>query len=790
MSMSRTPLSIDQYKLQECLGRSEMIETWKALDTQTQRQVIIKTYKGNRRDLPSQFLQTAQTIASLQHPNIVHIDTIRTFNPVPADSTIGYLVTEFVEGPTLAAYLARTSGVKKFPSAEHIVHLFSSLCSAIDYAHQHNVIHRNIKPSNILLKPAVTQNQLSEPMLTDFRITGLSNASTTTPAPGIPWPGTPLYLSPEQAKGYIGNELSDIYALGIILYEVCTGVPPFQGENPISIIVQHIDALPPSPVLMNPMISPALAEVILRSIAKDPAARYPNALAMANALADAFNLLLPENLIMPDYLTDQMSQPTYYKQRQTHSLQHQLPASTALPLTSQPSLPALAAIPQSTPAMSNTPETPVTYRSGSSGVIATPSVSDMATRMASPSPALSPISPVQFPLTPLPPAPKRRKRGLIVALIAAVIVMLAGSGLGAFLFLNHAPPTTATIPLVGYAYFVSSGQVKENSTQGINDQMLIELHNVPQPVTAKSYYAWLLSDKSQVDGTATLLGKLLIKGGTANFLYQGDAHHSNLLSSNSRFLVTQEDANVTPTNPTPERNAWIYYAELPQKANSTDPNHLSMLDHLRDLLSQDPRLQDVHLAGSLDMWLYRNTAKILEWSGSARDHWNGQDQELTLMRNQFVRILDYLDGVSAVNTDIPAGINPILVNTTQGSISLLGQSSFLQLIGGHLSSIVQSPGITPNRSKLAKQINAAINNVRSWLEQVYQYVKQLIVMPPQQLLHAPSSLTILNNLVNDALAAYVGQINPSTNQIQEGVVQIHDNLQRLAVLDIAAYAPH
>ncbi len=787
--MSGTPQRIDQYTLQECLGHSDMAETWKALDTQTRRQVVIKIYKRNQFDVPSQFLQAAQAIASLQHPNIVHIDAIQTSRTPQADDSIGYVVTEFIEGPTLAEYLARTSAVKKFPPAETIVHLFASLSSAIDYAHQHNVIHRDIKPSNILLNPGSTQDRLGEPMLTDFRITGLSNVSSTTPAPRVPWPGTALYLSPEQAKDYIGNELSDIYALGIILYEVCTGVPPFQGESSIAIRSQHINALPPSPVLINPMIPPVLAEVILHSIAKDPTLRYSSALSMANALADAFNLPLPENLTLPDYLTDQMSEPTIYKPLQTYSLLYSPPSSPATPVMQSSSpLPAVAATPQSVTPLSNTPGTPRTPITGGvniSEVMAAQSISDPPNRVASPvtSPAL-PLS-LPLPLTPTPPVQKRGRKGLIITLIAIVILVLAGSGLGTFLLRNHSAPTIVSNPIVGYAYFVSSGQVNENSTQGINDELLIELHNVPNLAPGRSYYAWLLSDASQVDETAIFLGKLTVKGGNVTFNYPGDAHHTNLLATSSRFLVTQEDANIAPTNPSPDRSAWIYYAELPQKANLTDPNHSSLLDHLRDLLYQDPTLQGLNLNGGLDIWLYRNSEKILEWSGSARDYYK-HTNAIALMRDQFVRILDYLDGVSAVQADVPPDLPAVLANRTQSSIGLLGQGSFLQLIGGHLAGIVQSPGITSDRSKIADQINVAINNVRGWLEQVYTDVKQLITMSDQQLLQ-PATLIILDNMVNNALSAYIGYLDPSTNQVQEGVVQIHDSIQRLATLDITAY---
>ncbi|HZU03060.1 MAG TPA: serine/threonine-protein kinase, partial [Ktedonobacteraceae bacterium] len=135
---------------------------------------------------------------------------------------------------------------------------------------------------------------MGEPILTDFGIAKLLGVPAVTLIGS--WLGTPYYASPEQARGDPGNERSDIYSLGVILYEVCTGSLPFQGDTPTSVLMQHVNATPTLPNAINPNIPPALTIVIMRSLAKDPASRFPTASALAIALAEALNRPVPEGL--------------------------------------------------------------------------------------------------------------------------------------------------------------------------------------------------------------------------------------------------------------------------------------------------------------------------------------------------------------------------------------------------------------------------------------------------------------------------------------------------------------
>src|SRR5438045_782111 len=270
--MSTGQRRIGKYELHQLLGRGGMAEVWKAFDPNLQRYVAIKILHADLQsdgDFIKRFEREARVIASLRHPHIVQVHDFQLADSTESGNTRAYMVMKYIEGPTLTEYMRRTSRAGNFPPTVDLIHLFTSVAAAIDYAHQHGMIHRDIKPSNIMLdKGARSRYSIGEPVLTDFGIVKLMGASTGTLSGW--WIGTPAYISPEQAQGHPGNERSDIYSLGVILYETCAGVRPFQGDSPVSIIVQHINSTPKPPQLINPHISPALSDVILQSLAKDP----------------------------------------------------------------------------------------------------------------------------------------------------------------------------------------------------------------------------------------------------------------------------------------------------------------------------------------------------------------------------------------------------------------------------------------------------------------------------------------------------------------------------------------
>jgi eukaryotic-like serine/threonine-protein kinase len=379
----------------------------------------------------------------------------------------------------------------------------------------------------------------------------------------------------------------------------------------------------------------------------------------------------------------------------------------------------------------------------------------------------------------------RRSPYLWGGILLALLVIIGGS-IAAFLKLNQTPtktPVQSTI--VGHAFFVNSGQISISSNVGIADQMQISLQNIPPPTTGKSYYVWLLSD-SKTQALPLLLGTLPVQNGEATLTYPGDSHHTDILASYSRFLVTEEDANTPPVNYTLDKSAWIFGAAFSEQPNPLDTlDHFSLLNHLRHLLAQDPKLKAAGLVGGLDIWLFRNTQKLLEWAGSAKD-----SNDTAFKQRQLVRMLDYLDGSQFVRTEhLPAGFAAIEVDPTIARVGLLEidptqtPPGYLKHIGNHLREITQSPGVTADQKALAVRITSAIDNVQFWLENAHKDIETLLQMPPAQLLQ-PTATKIFDDMFTQTNTAFIGQTDPNTLQVKEGVAQIHYNIQRLATFVI------
>jgi len=783
--MSNQPLRLGKYEMRDRLGRGGMAEVWKAFDEQLQRYVAIKLMHANLQDDPefmTRFVREARAIASLHHPNIIQIYDFQTTDTTDANSPLAYMVMDYVEGQTLADYLRETVRVGKFLPPNEIVSLLAAISRAIDYAHQHGMLHRDIKPANILLDKRNTRhNPMGEPILSDFGIAKLVGISGGTMNGA--WLGTPMYVAPEQVQGQPGNERSDIYSLGIILYEMCTGVTPFRGDTITSIILQHVNALPADPSLINPNIPPALSQAILRALAKDPAARFGSASALTAAVAEALNIPVPADIkAAASSATEEMDAPTYLMPSRLEEEKGEIP--TILASNNAVQLAASPHAQSSNLAISNqAAETP-----GGS----TPAISPHATILSTPEQSSSQVVPIPSSVTPIPPVspatpPKRNRRGLFIVLIALVILIVAGSTLGAFFLFNHT--TSPVNTSIGNASFMSSGHTDINSSAGMNDELQIDLHNLAQPATGNALYAWLLSDNTMTEAASLFVGKLNVANGGVQLRYPGDAQHTNLLVSYSRFLVTEEPASPTPIAPSVDHHAWRYYAELPQTLSKVD--NFSLLDHLRHLLAKDPELDPLNLPGGLEIWLYRNTQGVMQRADKAQSCWHAHDS--VCVQHSVIRVLDYLDSKNYVSNDVPPG-TPLLIDPRIVSVALLqldpNQSppGYLYHVNKHLQGIVQAPGVTAAQQQLANQIDVGLNILSASLHKVYQNAQQLIKLPSDQLL-SNNALTILNDMATQADIAYNGQLNPQTQQLEGGAVEIYRNTQRLATFNVMPYKP-
>jgi serine/threonine protein kinase len=254
---------IERYQIKESLGEGGMATVYKAYDTRLEREVAVKFI---RREAVSneqyahmlrRFEREARTLAKLVHPNIIPVYDYGEYQGSP------YLVMSYVSGGTLKDHMGRP-----FQYSES-ARLLIPVARALDYAHQMGIIHRDVKPANILLSAS------GEPMLSDFGIAHIleSVESTRLTNTGVAI-GTPEYMAPEQAKGEDVDHRADIYALGIIYYELVTGKKPFQGDTPMSVLIKHVTDLPPSPRLFVPSLPDAVLAVLSKALAKTPQERY------------------------------------------------------------------------------------------------------------------------------------------------------------------------------------------------------------------------------------------------------------------------------------------------------------------------------------------------------------------------------------------------------------------------------------------------------------------------------------------------------------------------------------
>ncbi len=729
MSIELPP--IGQYVLQQRLSRDSSCEVWRAYDTDARRVVLIKFFRTDQPHASASladYVRAVERVAGLHHPNIVPIHDVHVLPAQNAGDSAALLglATKYVEGPDLSDYIRSTSGVGKFPPASEIVSIFSALAQALDGAHRYGVIHGNLKPGNILFDQSNTApGKPGTPMLSDFGVTKFLAGKSGN--------DLPFYLSPEQIKGEPASALSDIYALGVILYEIYTGVLPFQGKRPIAVMMQHVNAPPTPPDLVNPTISPALTQVILCCLAKNPQERFPNVASLVVALAEALRVPATSDLRRSALLADG-TMPV-------------LPRSPSQPLRS-PSQPLATATP---------------------------------------------------PLAQLPPGPYTRLRPskTLATLIALVLVLSVGLGTSLWLLQRNAPASTQVI---GHAFFLNSGRLNGNSSQGLNDELQIDLSNLPDPATGQSYYAWLLGDSSSTEQAPIPLGRLTVARGSVHLLYSGNGQHTNLLGFISRFLIIEDDSHNPTGDPLLNQSSWRYYAAIPQIPAPADKLHFSMLDHLRHLLVESPELTIRGLRGGLAFWLNRNTAIVANLAQSLANDW--QMKDASTLRTQLITVLDYLDGSNSVNADVPPN-TPLQANAHDVQIALLGPApqstdppgyvyqneeppGYVYLIETHLNGAILTPGATADQRQLAQTIIKGVDTLKQQFAQISRDAKQLISMSNAQLLATPAQ-TMLNELAAQAQDAYTGHADPSAGAPQGGVLWIYTNLQRLTAFTVAPY---
>ncbi len=265
----------DRYKIIELIGGGGMSHVYLAEDMILNREVAIKVLRydfTNEAELHRRFQREALAATTLAHPNIVSI------YDVGEDGDYHFIVMEYIQGKTLKQYIQQFSPI----SPAKAVQIMRQLTSAISHAHEHHIIHRDIKPQNILM------DEQGNVKITDFGIATTLSATSYTKTNTVI--GTVHYLSPEQARGGISSHKSDIYALGIVLYELLTGELPFSGESAVSIALKHLQSETPSVRAFNASIPQSLENVVIRATAKDPRHRYNSVEEMGADLETALSV--------------------------------------------------------------------------------------------------------------------------------------------------------------------------------------------------------------------------------------------------------------------------------------------------------------------------------------------------------------------------------------------------------------------------------------------------------------------------------------------------------------------
>ncbi|MBN1218007.1 MAG: protein kinase [Anaerolineae bacterium] len=280
--------TIKSYRVVAKLGRGGMAEVFKAYQPGLDRYVAMKSLHSHLvedSDFIGRFEREAHAIGRLRHPNIVQaLDFDR-------EGDMYFMVMEFIDGPTLKDELKTRKAANRPFTLPEITRIFIALCSAIDYAHSRNMVHRDLKPANVMI------NQQGQVVLTDFGIARIMGATQYTQTGALS--GTPAYMSPEQGRGERVDERSDIYSLGVMLYEMVTGMVPYDADTPFAVIMKHINEALPMPRKINPNIPEAVERVILKAMSKEPDDRFQTAGEMAKALRNAVEIKPgEENLLL------------------------------------------------------------------------------------------------------------------------------------------------------------------------------------------------------------------------------------------------------------------------------------------------------------------------------------------------------------------------------------------------------------------------------------------------------------------------------------------------------------
>src|SRR6266852_7530494 len=299
------------YEVQEVIGQGAMGVVYRAYHAELERIGAVKVLQaiGPDPEAKARFRREAQAIAHMRHPNILNVYDFGEYRGTP------YMIVEFVAGGSLADRLQRGPVHR-----ESAIAYLRGIAEALDYAHSLGIVHRDVKPANVLLGPD------DSPILADFGLAKLLESTSIRSITGITT-GTPAYMSPEQVTGSEVGPAADRYSLATIAYELLTGAYPFDGEGVLEMLYAHVHREPPPPSARNPELARGVDAVVLRGLAKSPDLRWHTCKAFVEALAAAL-----------------AAGPSQAAEAATKQLVHSVPASTARPPPAAPGTSATAVL--------------------------------------------------------------------------------------------------------------------------------------------------------------------------------------------------------------------------------------------------------------------------------------------------------------------------------------------------------------------------------------------------------------------------------------------------------------
>lgn len=263
----------NRYLIEEMLGQGGMSAVYKATDPNLKRVVAVKmihSHLSSDPDFVKRFEEEATAVAQLRHPGIIQV---YDFNQ---DDDVYFMVLEFVPGETIQQHLKRLNDGGRKLSVVKAAEYMADICDAVDYAHQRGMIHRDIKPANLML------NTHGQVILMDFGIAKIVGGQRHTATGAVV--GTAMYMSPEQIKGERPDRRTDIYSLGVTLFEMVGGRPPFEADSAMTLMMMHVNDPVPDPRKLNPDVPDDLVAIINKALAKDPNDRFQTCAQMAAAL--------------------------------------------------------------------------------------------------------------------------------------------------------------------------------------------------------------------------------------------------------------------------------------------------------------------------------------------------------------------------------------------------------------------------------------------------------------------------------------------------------------------------